>query len=73
MRFKHVFYGISMEIYGIVDEIPRGLLWHPYRISMMFLRYVCGTTMESLWDFHGILLDFFNITMGLKEVSMGFP
>ena len=37
MRFKQVFYGISMEIFGILDRIPVGLLWHPYRISIMFL------------------------------------
>ena len=27
--------------------------------------------MESLWDFHGILLDFYNITMGLKKGFYG--
>ena len=37
MRFKQVAYGMSMEIYGILGGIPIGLLWHPYRISMMFL------------------------------------
>ena len=71
MRFKQIFYGISMEIYGILDWIPMGLLSHPYRISIMFLWYFYGITMESLWDFHGILLDFYDITMGFKNGSYG--
>ena len=27
--------------------------------------------MESLWDFHGVLLNFYDITMGFKKGSYG--
>ena len=30
-----------------------------------------GITMESLWDFHGILLDVYDITMRFKTGSYG--
>ena len=75
MRLKQVFYGISMEIYGIVDGISD---WDFYGIPKKDFHDV---SMIFLWDyygipggdFHGILLDFYDMTMGLKQGFYAIP
>ena len=63
MRSKQVFYGILM-----------GLLWHPYKISMMSL-YIFFFWL--LWDLYRFSLVFYWISMvllwDLEKVPMGFP
>ena len=64
MRSKHVFYGFLM-----------GLLWHPYKISMMFLFY--NVFIELPWGLCKFSMVFCWISMmlpwDLKKVPMGFP